>query len=337
MATTRGQQWLWVCGLCVSALAGCSADTAQSSGSARISGAQNGAGFGAAANGAVNPITGATAGVTGLAPNNSTGSPTTLLPPAQDAGADSGGCRKSTIAFVIDGSGSMCDTFGTSTRWGALRTALLDKTKGLMYRINSLASVGMYLYDGSVDLTLASMATGSAAQNPTCAAISLFRRTSTACPQIIEVKPAINNAAHIDQMYPAMELGGSTPTDKVMSHVVDELLMLRAPGASPTDNPQYIILATDGQPNDICTGGAGGDGTAQQQGVVAAVDRAAAAGIQTFVISLASDPTLQMDLDVVAQHGAPTDPTAHTFNPTNSDDLVTTLTKVLSGALGCLF
>jgi hypothetical protein len=102
-------------------------------------------------------------------------------------------------------------------------------------------------------------------------------------------------------------------------------------------NPQYIILATDGQPNDICTNGTGGDGTAQQMGVIAAVDKAAQMGITTFVISLASDAALQAQLDVVAKHGNPADPMAHTFSPMNPQDSTMTLSKLLSGALGCLF
>jgi hypothetical protein len=162
-----------------------------------------------------------------------------------------------------------------------------------------------------------------------------MRRGASGCPQIVEVKPAGGNAAAIDAKYPQVELGGSTPTDKAMNHVVDELIKLR--GTRGADNPQFILLATDGQPNDICMGGMGGDGTTQQRNVVAAVDRAAAMGITTFVVSLATDPALQMHLDEVARHGDPKDPTAHSYTPTNTPDLVMTLTKLLGTAVGCLF
>jgi hypothetical protein len=81
----------------------------------------------------------------------------------------------------------------------------------------------------------------------------------------------------------------------------------------------------------------GGDGLAQQAGVIAAVDRAQQVGIKTFVISLASDPALQAHLDMVAKHGDPADPAARTYSPTSSDELVMTLTKILGSALGCLF
>jgi hypothetical protein len=239
-------------------------------------------------------------------------------------------CRNATVAFVVDGSGSMCESFGNSTRWGELRKALLDKQTGLVYRLQSIATFGLYIYDGSVDFSV--MQTGAAAMGggSACAAQGTFRRMMGMCPQIVEVKPAANNAAVIDQMFPTMELGGSTPTDKAMNYVVDQLTALRK-----GSDPQFILLATDGAPNDICTGGMGGDGSVQQQGVVAAVDRAAQTGITTFVISLATDSALQMHLDEVARHGDKLNPMAHSYTPTNSQDLVQTLTNLLGSAIGC--
>jgi hypothetical protein len=54
------------------------------------------------------------------------------------------------------------------------------------------------------------------------------------------------------------------------------------------------------------------------------------------VLSLADgDPALQMHLDQVAMHGEPQNPKAHTFNPTNPDELLMTLATLLGGAVGC--
>jgi hypothetical protein len=54
------------------------------------------------------------------------------------------------------------------------------------------------------------------------------------------------------------------------------------------------------------------------------------------VISLADgDPALQMHLDEVAHHGDPGNPNAHTFSPTNPDELLMTLAQLLGGAIGC--
>ncbi|MFI5306858.1 MAG: hypothetical protein ACHQ53_05890 [Polyangiales bacterium] len=251
------------------------------------------------------------------------------------------------IEFVIDGSGSMCAMFGNSTRWKALRTALLDPTKGLIYRLQKTVSFGAALYDGTIDLTLAlqlggggggmGMMMGGAGQNPACAFMYVQNKAMGMCGVSVDVNPALNNAMAIDMMYPQTELGGSTPTDKAMQAVMDKLIMGR-PATGPdmmAPQPTYVVLATDGAPNDICTGGMGGDGTAQRQATLAQVMRGAAAGITTWVISVASDPQLQMDLDAVAKAGDPTNPMAHTFSPNSPDELVTTLATLLGGAVGC--
>lgn len=101
-------------------------------------------------------------------------------------------------------------------------------------------------------------------------------------------------------------------------------------------SPVYVILATDGAPNDICVGGAGGDGSAQRAGVIGAVDTGSAAGITTWVVSLADgNPQLQQHLDEVARHGDPMNPNARTFVPTNPEELIMTLAQLLGGAVGC--
>jgi Mg-chelatase subunit ChlD len=140
----------------------------------------------------------------------------------------------------------------------------------------------------------------------------------------------------INSMFPAAQLGGSTPTHKAMNAAVDQMLA-SAEGKDPSTSPHYIILATDGQPNDICQGGVGGDGSMEKAAVLAAVDRAAAAGITTFVVSLAGqDMALEMHLAEVAKHGNPKDPAARTYSPATPADLVMSLRGVLSVALDCV-
>ena len=241
-----------------------------------------------------------------------------------------------TILFVIDGSGSMCAPFGASTRWQALRSALMDQTNGLIYRLQHSVRFGMALYDGTIDVSLALGAGGSLGPSEACATAYFSAKAEGACPQLIEIMPTLGNAAAIDMMYPASELGGSTPTDQAMSHAVDQMLAMQTNDPDAVNDPLYIILATDGQPNDICKGGAGGDGMAQKRGVIDAVDRAAGANITTFVISTAGgDAALEAHLDEVAKHGNPADATAHTYAPTNPEELVTTLATLLGGAIGC--
>lgn len=244
------------------------------------------------------------------------------------------------IVFVVDGSGSMCAPFGSVTRWQALRSALLDPSAGFIYRLQSSVRFGASIYDGTVDMTLASNDPFSVIATPPCALLSsALLPPGGMCPQLLEVMPArLDSAMAIDMAFPEAELGGSTPTHKVLEHVMDELiptLQEPAPDGQPMGKV-YVILATDGAPNDICVGGVGGDGVAQQQAVVDAVDRGARAGITTWVISLADgDPALQMHLDQVAKHGDPQNGAARTFNPTDPDELLNTLAQLLGGAVGC--
>lgn len=245
-----------------------------------------------------------------------------------------------TIVFVIDGSGSMCAPFGGSgSRWQALRSALLNPMSGLVYKLQNLVSFGISVYDGTIDTFLALLGGGGGGGNEACALGYTAMKMEGQCPQLIELlPPKLNNAMAIDMTFPMTELGGSTPTDKAMGHVMDMLIpMIQQQGPdTKAMNPVYVILATDGAPNDICVGGLGGDGSVQRQGVISAVDRGAQAGITTWVISLAGgDPALQAHLDEVAKHGDPMNAMAHTFTPTDPGALVQTLSALVGGAVGC--
>lgn len=323
------------------AIAACSGDKPSDGG--RINGPGSGSGghgIGATNSGSGGKIGGGFGQQPGTIPGSGTSGTSGMMP---GAGADA--CAMANvhtnrttpiITFVIDGSGSMCADFGGGmTRWQSLRTALLDPMKGLIYRLQASVYFGMLLYDGTIDFTALSMSTDQS-PSPACSGMYLQDKAMGDCPQLIGVPNNLNNAMAIDMMYPATELGGSTPTDKAMTSAVDILLMNNMNNPDAVALPQYIILATDGQPNDICVGGMGGDGSAQRAGVIAQVDRAAQANIKTFVISTAGgDAMLEAHLDEVAKHGDPTNPMAHSFSPMNPDDLVNTLAALLGGAIGC--
>ena len=272
-----------------------------------------------------------------LAPGASGGVSPVVPPPGSQPASLTGfaECDDITIMFVIDGSGSMCEVFGGGTRWTQLRNALVG-SGGVIPRLAGLASFGMLLYDGSIDLAL-STATPPATPSPPCANLgALVRGMDTQCTQFIEVPPAENNGQVITNMFPGLQLGGSTPTDKALQRAFDMLIEERGGGVDLTSRRQYIILATDGQPNDICIGGLGGDGTAQEQTVVQLVERGASMGVTTFVVSLASgDSLLQAHLDQVAKAGDPNNPNATTYNPSTPEALVQDLTSLLSDALNC--
>jgi hypothetical protein len=239
------------------------------------------------------------------------------------------------ILFVVDGSGSMCDAFGGSTRWQALRTALLDPTNGLVYRLQASVVFGTMIYDGTIDLAAIGGAMNQS-PSPECASMYLESKMTGECPQLIQVAPALNNAPALDAAFPATELGGSTPTHKAMKSAVDLLATMVSTNPDMPNNPLYIILATDGAPNDICMGSMGSDSAVQQQEVIAQVDRAAALKIKTLVVSLAgADAALQAHLEVVADHGQPMNMDAKAFSPMAPDELVNTLTLLIGGAIGC--
>lgn len=238
------------------------------------------------------------------------------------------------ILFVVDGSGSMCETFGGDTRWRSLRSALLAADTGLIPRLQASAEFGLLIYDGTIDPFLAIGSVGT--PSPACAGMYFEQKAMGDCPGLVEVPIALNNAPPIDMAFPATELGGSTPTDKAMNKAIDDLVAMRSTDPDGNVKPQYVILATDGAPNDICVGGVGGDGTAQKQGVIAAVDRGASMNVRTFVVSLAGgDASLQAHLDEVARHGDPTNPMARTYTPESPEELVTQLAALLGGAVGC--
>jgi hypothetical protein len=318
-------------------LASCSADTPTTrkqaipgpiAGGASLGG---GTALGGAAGGFGNPNAGVSGGASGAGAVGASGSG-----PRNCADAMVNTSRaEPDILFVVDGSGSMCANFGGSTRWAALRSALLDPMNGLIPRMEKTVDFGLLLYDGTIDPILALTAIGGS-PSPECAAMYFEAKATGECPGLVKVPVALNNFMAINMAFPMTELGGSTPTDRAMNTAVDEMVAMRNTDPDKKPHPQYIILATDGQPNDICMGGMGGDGTAQKQGVIAAVDRAAMNNITTFVISLAGgDQGLQQHLDEVAKHGQPMNPMAQTFTPESPMALVDTLTAIVGGAVGC--
>lgn len=239
---------------------------------------------------------------------------------------------KPIIAIVIDGSGSMCADYGGQSRWLALRSALLDPANGLVKRLESAVEFGMTLYDGSINALLGVLG-NSSSENPSCATMYLLPKAVGDCPQLIEVAPAIMNFAAIDAAYPQAELGGSTPTDKAMTHVMDQMTMAAMAEPDPMNHPRYVILATDGEPNDICAMGVGGDGSVNKMNVISQVERGVMAGVKTYVISLAGDSMkLQQHLDQVAAAGGTG---TMAFSPMTKDDLVATLGMIIGGAIGC--
>ena len=111
--------------------------------------------------------------------------------------------------------------FGGSTRWQALRTALLDPMNGLIYQLQ--ASAGSAWCSTTARSTCCSRCTVTAAR-----AIAECALPYTAIKADGHVPAADRRAdrrsttpPRSTRAFPMTELGGSTPTDRAMNHAVD--------------------------------------------------------------------------------------------------------------------
>ncbi|HTU59606.1 MAG TPA: vWA domain-containing protein, partial [Polyangiales bacterium] len=99
------------------------------------------------------------------------------------------------VHFLVDASGSMNASFGDGTRWSELRKALLE-TGGVVETLDDRVSFGLTIYNNNDPMT---------------------------CPLLTEVAPAPMNLANLRAAFPAMELGGGTPTGEALQQIVDTL------------------------------------------------------------------------------------------------------------------
>ena len=229
-----------------------------------------------------------------------------------------------TVWLVLDGSGSMNEDFSGETRWQALRAALMDQG-GVIATLESNVRFGMVLYSG-VDQDRGDDAEPAPAP--------------AECVDLVVVEPALNNYATIDAQFPQEELGGWTPTDRALEHVIDNLPVTSMLGPDQSNDPVYVVLATDGAPNDRCSGdtdngGRGGGSEFDEvtaQRVLDVVGRGTTAGVKLLVISLAGDDQqLQSHLEEVSALSA----TGHApFVPSTRDELIMTMQELIGGA-GC--
>jgi hypothetical protein len=214
-----------------------------------------------------------------------------------------------TVWLVVDGSTSMNTRFESmGSRWMALRSTLMD-AGGVVDSLQAKVRFGLVIYAGG---------------------------DPTDCVQLVTVQPALNNLATLTAHYPMNPLANGTPTDKALDYVVNNLPVLNTGVLDTTAGPTYVVLATDGQPNDNCGTGGGGfqsTGVDVEQRVVDVTEEGTRNGMQMFVISMAGgDTRLQSHLDRVAAATASKTPP---YAPSTRGDLVMAFEKVIGGA-SCL-
>ena len=217
-----------------------------------------------------------------------------------------------TIWLIVDGSGSMNDDFEPGrSRWQALRATLMDPG-GVVDSLQAVARFGMVIYAGGGE-------------------------DATECVQLVTVQPDLNNLSKLSAQYPMQPLGMGTPTDKALENVVNNLPVLNMAMLDQFAGPVYVVLATDGQPNDMCDaggglfgGGGGRNNAAVEQSVIDITTRGTEAGMQMYVISLAGEDTrLQSHLAQVAEATVSKTPP---FVPATQTDLVAAFRKIIGGA-----
>ncbi|MBP6632772.1 MAG: VWA domain-containing protein [Kofleriaceae bacterium] len=210
------------------------------------------------------------------------------------------------IQLVIDYSGSMRSTFGTTgmTRFAAIRNALVGPT-GVVRTFQDRVYFGASLYYDN---------------GPTCP--SLDSATGGR---------ALNNLSAIETLVAVDPPGGNlTPTGPALEMANAELQANRP----PADSPPYLILATDGEPG-VCDSG---DGDAKARVLAAATD-AHNAGIPVFVLGVAVSATTRTHLQQVANVGqglaATTSPGAPYFQADNPAQLSAALESIVGGVASC--
>ncbi len=221
------------------------------------------------------------------------------------------------VLLVQDRSGSMMRNAtgneGNPTKWSetvnALKSVLSQTDQGVLW--------GMQLYP-----------TCKAGDNRTCA--------PTPCTVSgLSIDPMIGQGAQltgmIEQNTPTIDTG-ATPTTAAVKLATAALM------ARTTPNPKFILLSTDGEPNCLNHNGSNsGGGDVDPAGAVAAVSAARAAGIDTFVIGLATQAATATLNQLAEAGGRPQMGATKYYSVSSGAALTTALTSIASLVQNCSF
>jgi hypothetical protein len=203
------------------------------------------------------------------------------------------------IQLVLDRSGSMDLQFGNTSRWEALKTALVSAT-GVVQQLQAKAYFGATIFPGS-----------------------------TACESFDQTASRVLNAnTNIKSLLDANGPNLNTPTGPALQMAIQSFA---GAGAPPAGSPPIIVLATDGIPN-IC--GDGGATTEGQQLSVAAATAAHAAGIDVYVLALSLDAGGISQMQEVANAGRGVT-NATVFKGDNPAQLKAAFDTIIGGVVSC--
>ncbi len=210
------------------------------------------------------------------------------------------------VILVVDQSGSMTSSFGSSDRWNALRDSLMSMPDGLVYALQSQVRFGLALFS-------------SRASQPEM------------CPMITWVAPAVGNYDGIESVYAPADPISETPTGDSLDAIV---VRWTSTPDRPSD-PTIFILATDGEP-DTCEQPNPQNGQGE---ALAAAGRAYDMGIRTFIISVGEGTVSASHLQDMANAGVgngPGDPDAPYWVAGDDAGLRDALMSIIGGELSCV-
>jgi hypothetical protein len=214
--------------------------------------------------------------------------------------------RIPTVQLLIDQSGSMDSGFGGTSRWNAVKQALVAGN-GVITTLQDQVVFGASLY-------------------------TYKQGTDATCPRITKTPTRmLNNGSAISSLLNSAGPDADTPTGESIRKVIEDFAQ-NPPGASSVP---VILLATDGEP-DRCADPNANDELSRQMSVDAAA-AAYTAGIRTIVLSVGNDVG-DDHLQKVANAGAGMDPatgTAPFYKANNPGELSAALSSIITGILSC--
>ncbi len=178
------------------------------------------------------------------------------------------------VVLLIDQSASMEEEFGGTTRWNAVRDALVHSERGIVTQLEHRVMFGATLYSSHHGW-----------------------RDGGTCPELVEAEPVVGNLAALEVLFRDNRPEADTPTAESITAVAEDLRRSDPAG----DTPLFIVLATDGEP-DRCADSDGHDDISRQMSEEAAA-LAFALGVPTNILSVGRD-IREAHLQRVANAGA---------------------------------
>lgn len=273
------------------------------------------------------------------------------------------------IMLVVDRSSSMEKAFGDGNRWNVLREALIDPIEGFVTELEDEVRFGLTLYTnppsmmppgrggggggrgggiapppnggagggGGASGGGGGVSAGNGGQSTDGGALATGGTSSggaaATCPFLVEVPVALNNLSAISSVYLPDDWRNGTPTGESLAVVWPKLAAI---DQNVMPGPNFIILATDGEPNSC---GGFGEQDQGRQASIEAVTAAKNAGINTYVISVGNDVGEDhlRELANVGQGEPIDDPTDRFHVATDTAGLVEALREIIIGVRPCEF